>query len=105
MSSATGPSTLDVYVNGALVRSEAIDPGTFELKNLPVTDSSDDHRPASADPAFVGARARAALERVQGFFPGTIHGPYARSRGHEDSPSNRDRSEMSSRRTLDGNGA
>ena len=35
---ATGPSTLDVYVNGALVRSEAIAPGTFELKNLPVTE-------------------------------------------------------------------
>lgn len=37
---ATGPSTLDVYVNGALVRSEAIDPGTFELKNLPVTEGA-----------------------------------------------------------------
>lgn len=30
------PSTLDVYVNGALVRSEPVAPGPFEVRNLPV---------------------------------------------------------------------
>ncbi|MGD8861612.1 MAG: fimbria/pilus outer membrane usher protein [Myxococcales bacterium] len=30
------PATLDVYVNGARVRSEQIDPGTFELSNVTV---------------------------------------------------------------------
>ena len=31
------PSTLDVYVNGVLVRQEQIAPGPFEVRNLPVT--------------------------------------------------------------------
>ncbi len=31
------PSTLDVYVNGALVREQPIAPGPFEIRNLPVT--------------------------------------------------------------------
>lgn len=30
------PSTLDVYVNGALVRSLPVAPGTFEVQNVPV---------------------------------------------------------------------
>jgi outer membrane usher protein len=32
----TTPSTADVFVNGHLVRSEALAPGGFELRNLPV---------------------------------------------------------------------
>ena len=31
-----GASTLDVYVDGRLVRSQQVQPGTFELQNLPV---------------------------------------------------------------------
>ncbi len=31
------PSTLDVYVNGMLVREQPIAPGPFEIRNLPVT--------------------------------------------------------------------
>ena len=31
------PSTLEVYVDGVLVKQQALDPGTFELKNIPVT--------------------------------------------------------------------
>ncbi|HWE24269.1 MAG TPA: fimbria/pilus outer membrane usher protein [Myxococcales bacterium] len=31
------PSTLDVYVNGLLVRREPLPPGPFEISNLPVT--------------------------------------------------------------------
>jgi outer membrane usher protein len=31
------PSTLDVYVNGVLVRQQQIAPGAFEVRNLPVT--------------------------------------------------------------------
>jgi outer membrane usher protein len=34
--SALTPSTLDVYVNGARVRSTAIAPGPFQVQNLPV---------------------------------------------------------------------
>ncbi|BDG07548.1 fimbria/pilus outer membrane usher protein [Anaeromyxobacter paludicola] len=34
---ATTPSTVDVYVNGALVKQVPVAPGTFELANLPVT--------------------------------------------------------------------
>jgi outer membrane usher protein len=32
----TTPSTADIYVNGYLLRSEALAPGAFELRNLPV---------------------------------------------------------------------
>jgi outer membrane usher protein len=35
--SALTPSTVDVYINGALVRSEQIAPGAFQLNNLRVT--------------------------------------------------------------------
>ncbi len=34
---ATSPSTLEVYVNGALVRRERLAPGTYDLANLPAT--------------------------------------------------------------------
>lgn len=34
------PSTVDVYVNGLLVRRERLPPGPFELKNLPVSTGS-----------------------------------------------------------------
>ena len=34
---ATTPSTLEVYVNGQMVRREAIAPGSYDLLNLPLT--------------------------------------------------------------------
>jgi outer membrane usher protein len=34
---ATSPSTLEVYVNGTLVRRERLAPGTYDLQNLPAT--------------------------------------------------------------------
>ncbi|MBI1993775.1 MAG: fimbrial biogenesis outer membrane usher protein [Deltaproteobacteria bacterium] len=34
------PSTVDIYVNGLLVRRERLPPGQFELKNLPVSTGS-----------------------------------------------------------------
>jgi outer membrane usher protein len=34
---ATSPSTLEVYVNGALVRREQLAPGSYDLANLPAT--------------------------------------------------------------------
>jgi outer membrane usher protein len=37
---ATSPSTMDVYVDGALVRSVPIAPGTYDLQNLPVPTGS-----------------------------------------------------------------
>jgi len=37
---ALTPSTVDVYVNGQLVRREALPPGQFTMQNLPVTSGS-----------------------------------------------------------------
>lgn len=37
---AASPSTMDIYVDGALVRSVPIAPGTFDLQNLPVPTGS-----------------------------------------------------------------
>jgi len=34
------PSTVDVYVNGQLVRRETLPPGQFSLQNVPVTTGS-----------------------------------------------------------------
>ncbi len=34
---ATSPSTLELYVNGTMVRRERLAPGTYDLENLPVT--------------------------------------------------------------------
>jgi outer membrane usher protein len=42
--SAATPSTLEVYVNGILVRREAIPPGPFHLQNLPVSSGSGEVR-------------------------------------------------------------
>lgn len=38
------PSTADVYVNGVLVRRIPIDPGQFDLRNIPVTNGLNDTR-------------------------------------------------------------
>jgi outer membrane usher protein len=42
--SAATPSTLDVYVNGVLVRRQAVPPGPFRLQNLPVSTGSGEVR-------------------------------------------------------------
>jgi outer membrane usher protein len=39
---ARTPSTLEVWVNGALVRSMPVAPGTYDLSNLPVTTGQND---------------------------------------------------------------
>ena len=36
----TSPSVVDIYVNGSLVRSEQLPPGTFDLQDLPLTAGS-----------------------------------------------------------------
>ena len=41
---ATTPSTVDVYVDGRLVRTEALSPGQFELTGLPVTNGRGEAR-------------------------------------------------------------
>src|SRR5690606_9217579 len=41
---AETPSTLEVYMDGVLVRRERIEPGTFELRNLPVMAGSGEAR-------------------------------------------------------------
>lgn len=41
---AATPSTVEVYVNGALARTETISPGTYDLSNLPVAAGSNDVR-------------------------------------------------------------
>jgi outer membrane usher protein len=42
--SALTPSTVEVYVNGQLVRREALPPGQFTMQNLPVTSGSGETR-------------------------------------------------------------
>lgn len=49
------PSTVDVYVNGQLVRRETLAPGQFNLQNVPLTTGSGDTRVVIRD-AFGGER-------------------------------------------------
>ncbi len=44
------PSVVEVYVNGRLVRSEAVQPGRLDLRNLPLTTGSNDTRVVVRDP-------------------------------------------------------
>lgn len=46
---ATTPSTLEVYVNGQMVRREAIAPGNFDVLNLPVTTGDGSYRTVVRD--------------------------------------------------------
>ncbi len=41
---ASTPSTLEVWVNGALARTEEVSPGTYDLSRLPVTTGASDVR-------------------------------------------------------------
>ena len=49
------PSTVEVYVNGQLVRREALPPGQFSMQNLPVTSGSGETRVVIRD-AFGNAQ-------------------------------------------------
>ncbi len=49
------PSTVDVYVNGQLVRRDTLAPGQFNLQNVPLTSGSGDTRVVIRD-AFGGER-------------------------------------------------
>jgi outer membrane usher protein len=42
--SALTPSKLDIYVNGTLLRSEDVAPGSFQVKNLPIATGTGDVR-------------------------------------------------------------
>jgi outer membrane usher protein len=46
---AATPSTLEVYVNGQLVRKEPIAPGTFDVLNLPLTSGDGSYRTVVRD--------------------------------------------------------
>jgi outer membrane usher protein len=46
---AASPSTLDVYLDGALVRSVPLGPGTFDLRNLPLAAGSSNLRTVLRD--------------------------------------------------------
>ncbi len=50
---AMTPSTVEVYVNGQLIRREALPPGQFSLKNVPLTNGSGETRVVVRD-AFGG---------------------------------------------------
>jgi len=52
---ALTPSTVDVYVNGQLVRRETLAPGQFNLQNVPITTGSGETRVVVRD-AFGGER-------------------------------------------------
>jgi outer membrane usher protein len=63
---AATPSTVDVYVNGALARSLPVAPGTYDLSNLPVTTGANDVRLVVRD-AFGRTQAiEAAHYQAQG---------------------------------------
>jgi outer membrane usher protein len=63
---AATPSTVDVYVNGALTRSLPVAPGTYDLSNLPVTNGANDVRIVVRD-AFGRTQAiEAAHYQAQG---------------------------------------
>jgi outer membrane usher protein len=49
------PSTVEVHVNGRLVRSEQVQPGRLDLQNLPLTTGANDTRVVVRDP-FGGTR-------------------------------------------------
>jgi len=46
---ASSPSTLEVYVNGALVRRQEVAPGTLDLANIPVTTGANSVRTVLRD--------------------------------------------------------
>jgi outer membrane usher protein len=46
---AASPSTLEVYVNGALVRRQAVGPGTLDLANIPLTTGTNSVRTVLRD--------------------------------------------------------
>jgi outer membrane usher protein len=46
---ASSPSTLEVYVNGALVRRQEVAPGTLDLANIPVTTGTNSVRTVLRD--------------------------------------------------------
>jgi outer membrane usher protein len=56
---ALTPSTVDVYVNGQLVRRETLAPGQFALQNVPLTTGSGETRVVVRD-AFGGERTMAS---------------------------------------------
>ncbi|MBS2025195.1 MAG: fimbria/pilus outer membrane usher protein, partial [Deltaproteobacteria bacterium] len=60
---AATPSVLDVYVDGALVRSVPVAPGTFSLQNLPVTTGAQDVRTVLRD-----AFGRQQSYSIQGYY-------------------------------------
>jgi outer membrane usher protein len=51
----TAPSTVEVHVNGRLVRQEQVQPGVLDVRNLPLTTGSNDTRIVIRDP-FGGTR-------------------------------------------------
>ncbi|WP_242334776.1 MULTISPECIES: fimbria/pilus outer membrane usher protein [Anaeromyxobacter] len=63
---AATPSTIDVYVNGALARTLTVAPGTYDLSNLPVSTGANDVRIVVRD-AFGRTQAiEAAHYQAQG---------------------------------------
>jgi outer membrane usher protein len=55
----TTPSTVEVHVNGRLVRTETVQPGRLDLRNLPLTNGQNDTRVTVRDP-FGGTRELSA---------------------------------------------
>lgn len=68
------PSTLEVYVNGTLVRRQQVQPGTIDLTNFPVREGTNDVRLVLRD----------AYGREQSFDERAVFCPGLLARGHSD---------------------
>ncbi|ACL67066.1 fimbrial biogenesis outer membrane usher protein [Anaeromyxobacter dehalogenans 2CP-1] len=86
---ASSPSTVEVWVNGALVRTMQVAPGTYDLSNLPVTTGQNDVRVVVRDAFGRTEEVDAARYQAQGLLAQGFHafswyaGPRRRAFGLE----------------------
>lgn len=86
---ASSPSTVEVWVNGALVRTLQVAPGTYDLSNLPVTTGQNDVRVVVRDAFGRTEQVDASRYQAQGLLARGFHafswyaGPQRRAYGLE----------------------
>ncbi|GAO02812.1 fimbria/pilus outer membrane usher protein [Anaeromyxobacter sp. PSR-1] len=86
---ASSPSTVEVWVNGALVRTMQVAPGTYDLSNLPVTTGQNDVRVVVRDAFGRTEEVDASRYQAQGLLAQGFHafswyaGPQRRAFGLE----------------------
>lgn len=70
---ASTPSTLEVWLNGTLVRSEPVAPGTYDLSNVPVTAGQNDLRVVVRDAFGRTETLSASRYQAQGLLAPGLH--------------------------------